>query len=143
MVRADRYTHVERGLNSRLDELQAALLRVKLPHLTAWNARRRRGRRALSPRPVVVPRVSPYSGRRRSVRSITCSSISHPRRDALQAFLTRRGVGTYVHYPMPVHLHPPTPTSAMPRRLPVAEAPRRAVSLPMHPFISDDEVDRS
>ena len=140
---SDRYTQVERGLNSRLDELQAALLRAKLPHLTAWNARRAavaaRYAAGLSSCPD-VSLVTPAPAAR-SVHHLF--AIRHPRRDALQAFLRERGVATYVHYPVPVHLHPAYADLGYARgAFPVAErAAGELLSLPMHAFLSDGEVD--
>ncbi|MDX2170988.1 MAG: DegT/DnrJ/EryC1/StrS family aminotransferase [Deltaproteobacteria bacterium] len=140
---ADRYTQAERGLNSRLDEVQAALLRAKLPHLTDWNARRaaiaHRYAAGLASCPDVALVAPPPAAR--SVYHLF--AIRHPRRDALQAFLRERGVATYVHDPVPVHLHPAYADLGYARgAFPVAErACAELLSLPMHAFLSDDEVD--
>jgi len=140
---ADRYTQVERGLNSRLDELQAALLRAKLPHLDAWNARRaglaERYRAGLADcADVSQPRVPRLA---RSVHHLFV--IRHPRRDALQTFLRERGIATYVHYPLPLHRHPAyADLDYAAGAFPVAErAAAELLSLPMHAFLTEDEVD--
>jgi dTDP-4-amino-4,6-dideoxygalactose transaminase len=83
---ADRYTQVERGLNSRLDELQAALLRAKLPHLTAWNARRG----VVAARHAAGPSSCPDASlitRAGGAFGASPPAIRHLRRDALVAFL--------------------------------------------------------
>ncbi len=101
-----RYDHGELGINSRLDEIQAAVLRVKLRHLDAWTeARRANAARydALlhgSP-PVVRPLAAP--GVRHVYNQYT---IRVPRRDALQAHLTARAIGSAVYYPRPIHQQP-------------------------------------
>jgi len=140
---SDRYTLAERGLNSRLDELQAALLRVKLPHLTDWNARRaalaaryRAGLADCAEVSVVAP--APPA---RSVHHLFV--IRHPRRDALQAFLRARDIATYVHYPVPLHAQPAyADLGYAAGDFPVAErAAAELLSLPMHAYLRDDEVD--
>lgn len=94
---------VARGMNSRLDELQAALLRVKLPHLDSWLAQRQRMAahydRILQG--VRTPHVAPDRD-----HTYHLYVVRHLRRDALMGALARRGVGTLVHYPVPVHLQP-------------------------------------
>ncbi len=140
---ASRYTQVTRGLNSRLDELQAALLRVKLPHVEQFNERRRaiarryhdgfRGVRALR-----LPETS------RDVRAVFhLFVILHSARAALQEHLTAAGIETFVHYPIPVHLQPAYGDLGYALGVfPVAErVARELVSLPMHPWMSDAEVD--
>ncbi len=100
---ADRYRHVDLGVNSRLDELQAAVLRVKLRHLEHAVAERR----ALAARydaelsGVTLPRELP--GRHHAFHLYV---VRHPRRDALMQHLAAAGVGSLVHYPIPVHLQP-------------------------------------
>ena len=117
---SDRYHHVERGQNSRLDELQAAILRVKLAHLDEFN-RARRGlaetyRRCLAG--VALPEVQEGCD-----HVFHLFVVRHPRRDALQRALNERGVGTLVHYPVPVHLQPAYGSLGMrPGDLPVTEA---------------------
>ena len=102
----DRYHSVEFGINSRLDELQAAVLRAKLPHLARWNARRRelaavyRERLAALPLALPPPRAEgeevhpPLRGRGWPAATVCARSWQS------------RGVMTQVHYPMPIHLHP-------------------------------------
>jgi len=99
------YLHDEVGLNSRLDEVQAAALLVKLRAMDGWNEARRRNAAFLDEQlegtPLSLPRV-PHG----------CVSIVHhyvvraPRRDALRSFLAERGIATGVYYPVPLHLQP-------------------------------------
>jgi len=98
-----RYYHDLIGLNGRLDEIQAAVLRTKLPHLNGWNAQRRSHARRygelLRDTPVTVPCAAPGN---LPVHHLYV--IRAPQRDALQARLKERGIGTGIHYPVPVHL---------------------------------------
>jgi dTDP-4-amino-4,6-dideoxygalactose transaminase len=98
-----RYHHTVRGFNSRLDEIQAAILRVKLRHLDAWNAARREHAAAyaqlLEGLPVTLPAEAPWAH-----HIYHLYVIRSPRRDALQAHLKQRGIATLLHYPVPIHL---------------------------------------
>lgn len=138
-----RYHHRVRGINSRLDELQAAILRIKLRHLEAWNARRRRlaaryqeGLRGL---PLTLPLER--DGHQHVYHLYTVQS---DRRDALQRSLADHGVETFVHYPVPVHRQEAyVGLGYLPGSLPVSECLAASVlSLPMYPQLGDDEVDR-
>jgi dTDP-4-amino-4,6-dideoxygalactose transaminase len=128
------------GYNSRLDELQAAFLRVKLPHLDRWNQRRRdiaaRYTDGLAGLPgVTLPVVTPGH-----VFHLYVLRVED--RDAVRTRLAERGVGSGVHYPVPVHRQPAFQPFAPKSRLPGAEvACRQVLSLPMFPQLSDDEVD--
>jgi dTDP-4-amino-4,6-dideoxygalactose transaminase len=125
------YHHLERGINSRLDELQAALLAVKLRHLDAQN----RCRRSLAAvyerclREVETPYEAP-----RSYHVYHLYVVRHPRRDWLREQLQRRGIGTQVHYPVPIHRQPAfQDLGYRPGSLPVSERLARTVlSLPLH-----------
>jgi dTDP-4-amino-4,6-dideoxygalactose transaminase len=99
----ERYEHVEAGQNSRLDELQAAFLRVKLAHLDAHNAERRR-LAALYARGLDGVRPPVTAAGAEHVFHLFV--VRHPERDRLRAELLAAGVGTLVHYPAPVHLQP-------------------------------------
>jgi dTDP-4-amino-4,6-dideoxygalactose transaminase len=135
---SDRYRHVLMGRNSRLDEMQAAVLRVGLKHLHDWTERRRAlaeiYRRELEGAPVRLLREQPYA---RSVYHLFV--LRHPRRDALTAALKEQGVGTLVHYPIPLHLQPAfAALGGRPGDLPVAEqAAAEVFSLPFYPELSD------
>jgi len=99
-----KYENEVKGFNSRLDELQAAFLRVKLHHLDEWNERRRKLANVyldqLAGIPdLVLPYVPEWAG-----PVWHQFIIRHPRRDALQAYLKESGIGTLIHYPIPPHL---------------------------------------
>jgi dTDP-4-amino-4,6-dideoxygalactose transaminase len=138
---SDRYRHESLGLNSRLDELQAALLRVGLRHLPEWTQRRRRladlYRAELEGAGVVLPAEQPYA---RAVHHLFV--IRHPRRDALRAALEARGVGTLVHYPIPLHLQRAfAHLGGRPGQFPVAEkAAAEVLSLPLYPEMAEAQV---
>ena len=104
-----RYFHKEVGINSRLDSLQAAVLRVKLPHLDEWSEARRanaaRYRRLFTDAGLAEEVRLPFE--RESVRHIYNQfviRVDAERRDALREHLKREGVGTEVYYPVPLHL---------------------------------------
>jgi dTDP-4-amino-4,6-dideoxygalactose transaminase len=135
---SDRYRHEESGVNSRLDELQAAVLRVKLRHLESWTERRRAlaslYREELEGAGVVLPLE------REGVEAVYhLFVIRHPRRDALAARLRERGVGTLIHYPIPLHLQPAFARyGGRVGELPVAEAAAAEIlSLPLQPELDD------
>ena len=138
---SDRYRHEESGLNSRLDEMQAAILRAFLRHLPAWTERRRTlaalYRRELAGAAVTLPAEQPYA---RAVYHLFV--IRHPRRDALAAALRERGIGTLVHYPIPLHLQPAfADLGGRPGDLPVAEkAAAEVLSLPLYPELADEQA---
>jgi dTDP-4-amino-4,6-dideoxygalactose transaminase len=136
----DRYHHQEPGVNSRLDELQAAILRARLPFLRAWTDRRRaiaaRYRTALEGAAhLSVPREHD-SGHVYHLFVVLCPSG----RDRLQAHLASAGVETLVHYPVAI---PRQPAMAewTPASCPIAEqAADEVLSLPLYPAISDRHV---
>lgn len=139
-----KYIHTEAGMNSRLDELQAAILRVKLPHLERFNAARqavaRRYDAALAGMDSVTPPMQPQ-GRRHVYHQYTCRS---PRRDALTAALAAQGVQTMVYYPVPLHLQTVHAGLGLSQgAYPNAEAAAlEAFSLPIYPELSEEEQQR-
>jgi dTDP-4-amino-4,6-dideoxygalactose transaminase len=139
---AERYDSSLQGWNSRLDEVQAALLRVRLRHLEADNARRREIARAYrSGLPAELPSVTALSG---DVGVEHLFVVRHPQRDALRQRLHALGVGTAIQYPVPCHLQGAyTPYGGGPGSLPVTEqAAREVFSLPMYPELTDAEVEQ-
>jgi len=136
----DRYHHGGPGINSRLDELQAAVLRVKLRHLATWSERRRAVaalyRESLSG-VVELPEEQPYA---RAVYHLFV--IRHPRRDALAATLEERGIATLIHYPFPLHLQPAFASLGYrPGQFPVAEkSAAEILSLPIYPEMTDAQA---
>ena len=138
-----RYQHVTFGTNSRLDELQAAILRVKLPYLDEWNdARRRHAARlnaSLAGSGLELPQEG--SGRRHVYHHY---AVLSPDRDRLQAALTRAGIGTGIHYPTPLHLQPPYHALGYGEGgLPVSERIAASIlSLPMYAELTGEQVER-
>ena len=137
-----RYFHDLHGFNSRLDEIQAAILRVKLPHLNAWNARRAAIAKRYSEGFAGLPLELPVTATGNShVFHVYAFLSDH--RDELQQFLADRGVPTIIYYPRPLHLQ--TVYSDLGYRegdFPVAEAvSRRILPLPMYPELTDEQVD--
>jgi dTDP-4-amino-4,6-dideoxygalactose transaminase len=135
-----RYHHIELGHSSRLDELQAAFLRVKLTRLAEWNEARRRlaarYRALLADLPLTTPVERPPA--RHVYHQFT---IRAPRRDALAAALGELGIGTTVHYPAPVPAQPLFARADCAEAFPHAtSAAREVLSLPCYPEMSDEEV---
>jgi dTDP-4-amino-4,6-dideoxygalactose transaminase len=140
------YDHAHEGMNSRLDELQAALVRVKVPHLTAWgDARQRIAQRytnALQDLAVLeLPRTQAEAGHVFHQYTVALKADSGFKRDDVVARLQELGVGVRVYYPIPLHLqgmhHDLGYTAGA---FPVAEkACENVFSLPIFPELSDDE----
>ena len=136
-----RFTHYLRGFNCRMDELQAAILRVKLRYLDASNARRRLLARAydthLKGTSLKLPVERPGN------RHVYCSYvIRHPSRDRLREWLADRGIDTRVQYPRPIHLQPAySVLGAGPGSFPAAEkAASEILSLPIFPQLDESQV---
>jgi dTDP-4-amino-4,6-dideoxygalactose transaminase len=133
------YISDEVGVNSRLDELQAAILRVKLGYLDAANARRQAIARAYDR---VLGSAAPHR-RRGSLHVYHLYVVRTPDRDQMQVRLRERGVGSGIHYPVPVHLQP-----AYAGRVPLgpsgcqetARAATEILSLPLYPELTDEQV---
>jgi dTDP-3-amino-2,3,6-trideoxy-4-keto-D-glucose/dTDP-3-amino-3,4,6-trideoxy-alpha-D-glucose/dTDP-2,6-dideoxy-D-kanosamine transaminase len=133
------HIHSTGGRNSRLDEIQAAVLRAKLPFLEEWNARRRaiasRYTEAIANRRVSCPpaRENDYVAH---LYVIECDD-----RDTLRTHLAERGIFCDVHYPIPDHLQP-VMRRQLPATLPVTERlARECLTLPCFPELTNDEVD--
>ena len=135
----DRYHHLEPGINSRLDDMQAAVLRARLPRLQGWTARRRaiaaRYRSRLAGAPVdLLPE-------RDTGHVYHLFVVTTGERDDLQAHLAARGVETLIHYPVPIPRQPAL-AAEQPADCPVAaRLCGGLLSLPLHPALRDDEVD--
>jgi dTDP-4-amino-4,6-dideoxygalactose transaminase len=139
-----KYEHVVKGVNSRLDGLQAAFLSVKLRRLEAWNASR--GRHAETYRSelegvgdIAFQRVIPDS-----THIYHLFMVRTARRDELREFLTERGIQTGIHYPVPIHLQDAYAELRLaPGTFPHAEAlARETLSLPMYPELAPEQVRR-
>jgi dTDP-3-amino-3,4,6-trideoxy-alpha-D-glucose transaminase len=137
-----RYHHAERGLNSRLDEVQAALLRLRLGRLDEHNAERRR----LAARYCAGLRgIEPQQADDRLIHHVYhLFVVRHPVRDRLRERLHGLGIETLVHYPVPVHLQPAyADLGYPPGSLPATErAARTVLSLPLYVGLGEKGVDR-
>ena len=135
-----KYNHVEFGVNSRLDELQAAILRTRLTYLADWTARRRalaaQYRRALvGAHPVVPPECDPG-------HVYHLFPVLTPQRESLQSHLSARGIGTLVHYPISIPRQPAFAAFAG-RPCPIGDrVANEVVSLPLNPRMTDADVER-
>lgn len=136
-----KYHNEIRGFNSRLDELQAAILREKLKKLDEWNSRRTAIASAyleqLKGVPLVLPTVPDWAD---PVWHLFV--VRTPQRDALQKHLADQGIGTMIHYPIPPHLQPAyTDLGYGEGAFPVSERIHREVlSLPMGPHLTEEQV---
>jgi dTDP-4-amino-4,6-dideoxygalactose transaminase len=133
-----RYHHQEPGVNSRLDEMQAAILRARLRYLPAWTAKRR----SIAAR----YRVSLLSSRVQVPREFDAGHVYHlfpvltDLRDRFRAHMSSRGVETLIHYPVPIPRQPAL-VATSPAMCPVADRVcSQVVSLPMYPGLSDAAV---
>lgn len=141
----ERYYYDHIGYTSRMHEIQAAVLKVKLGRLSAWNARRaelaEQYLTLLQGSDIVVPITS--EGNTNTWHQF---SIRHPRRDELQAFLKEREVDSMIYYPVPLHHHAPYRRYAPPHvpgteALPETEAAAREIlNLPIHQHLADEQV---
>jgi dTDP-4-amino-4,6-dideoxygalactose transaminase len=136
-----RYLHLEPGQNSRLDELQAALLRVKLQHLDAHNAVRQRLARAYSDALEGV--IAPFT-RPEAEHVFHLYVVRHSHRDALMEALAAQEIQTLIHYPVPVHLQPSFRHLGMREgSLPVTErVAGEILSLPLYVGLDPQAVER-
>ena len=137
-----RYQHEELGVNARIDEMQAAILRVKLAHLDRWNEARR-------------AHANMYTGQLQGL--VEALPIVHPasthvyyvyvvqvqERDRFRQMLEQEGIATGIHYPLPLHLQPACAQYGYTRgMLPVTEAAaERIVSLPMYPELTAEQIE--
>ena len=136
------YEHRYIGYNSRLDELQAAVLRVKLAHLARFDEARLRNAKRYRERLAGTNVTLPVEhGRGRHVYHQF--TIRSPRRDAIRDALTAQGIATGVFYPRPVHRQPAYSASYADVSLPISErASAEVLSLPVHPFVDGAAIDR-
>ncbi len=135
-----KYYHAVMGVNGRLDEIQAAILKVKLPHLDEWIENRRKLAQAYSqglPPQLIKPVEMPWA---KHVYHLYV--VRTPERDKLKEWLDSKGIGAGMHYPVPIHLQ-----EAWRRyggeeySLPVTEKlTKEIISLPMYPELSEEEV---
>jgi dTDP-4-amino-4,6-dideoxygalactose transaminase len=140
---SSRYRHDEIGVNSRLDEMQAAILRVKLKHLEEKNERRRELSR-LYETALEDSNVEPVAVRRDCLPARHLFVVRSGHRDALAAHLKERGIETLIHYPTPAHLQKAYASLGQGEgSCPNAEkACREILSLPLYPALPNEAVER-
>jgi dTDP-4-amino-4,6-dideoxygalactose transaminase len=137
------YLHERVGWNSRLDELQAALLRVKLRRLDELNAARRqvaaRYRQQLAGAKLTLPAED-----KRGTHVYHQFTIQSAKRDAIREALAKDGIASSIFYPMPLHRQPAYAKKAAKKlSLPVSEkVAKRVLSLPIHPYLESAAIDR-
>ena len=139
----EKYQHVVVGFNHRLDNLQAAVLRVKLRRLDSWNEARRKNARLYDEFLAGADNVvTPHEAEGRS-HVYHLYVIQHPRRDALLVHLNEQGVRPGLHYPIPVHLQPCYRELGVPTgSLPVTESlAANVISLPMFPELTREQIE--
>jgi len=143
---SQRYNHTSLGMNSRLDPIQAASLRAKLPHLDKWNERRQllasRYLEGLAGiQNIALPMVRENA---EPVWHVFQVRVEDGSRETLQKYLGEQGIGTNIHYPLAVHEQP----CYAQRQWKVDDFPnasrtcRETLSLPLDPFHTDDEIER-
>ncbi len=140
----NKYEHIFEGVSSRLDNLQAAILRVKLGHLDGWNERRRHLAAIYS------QELGGIAGLRLPHQAPGCRPVYHQytvrsaRRDALRLHLEERGISSAIHYPHPIHLQPAYQHLGLKRgSLPIAEkAAAEVLCLPIYPELGEEDVRR-
>lgn len=142
---AERYCHRWVGINSRLDALQAAVLRVKLRHLDMWTARRQHNAGRYGERlkalgaPVELPRPAAYQTRHIYNQFV----ILCPRRDELRAYLNQHGVSTEIYYPAPLHLQECfRPLGYRTGDFPISERlSASSLALPIYPELAEQDLE--
>lgn len=136
-----KYHHIYKGNNSRLDELQAALLAAKLPHLERMNVERRRIAKLYTEGITNIKVITPYVPKE-------CVPVWHiygircKERDTLEKYLNEKGIGTNKHYPIPMHLQECYKDLNIPQgALPIAEEiSSTELSIPMYYGMTDEEI---
>ena len=136
-----KYENLVLGRNSRLAPLQAVALSTKLPHLDAWNARRRAIARCYHEAFADTP-IRPMEVNDPDAHAWHLYVLRHPQRDALQQALAKEGIQTLIHYPIACHLQEAYRSMGRgPGSLPIAEQlAREVLSLPMGPHLSLDQA---
>lgn len=138
--RIERYAHIRFGLNSRLDELQAAILSAKLMRLDE-NVTKRKERAGWyreelnGVSEITMPKI-----RQRSEHSFHLFVIEAKKRDELQAHLKAQGIESHIHFPTPIPYQPCFPQYGSTVVPCATHATKRILSLPIHPFLTRDEV---
>jgi len=141
--REERYEHIFEGYNFRMDDIQAAILLVKLRYIDEWNRKRREVAKTynelLKDIPdIILPKEMPYA-----YHVYHLYVIRTKKRDELQKFLREKGIITIIHYPIPLHLQPAYSYLGYKKGdFPVAErCTSEVLSLPMYPELTRDKIE--
>lgn len=139
-----KYVSNEAGWNSRLDEIQAAILRVKLRHLPDWQSARQQHAAAYSKLLLGIPGIAPPLVPENYEHVFHQYTIRVEQRDALQQVLNAQNIGNAVYYPVPLHLQPLyAPLGHKTGDFPHAEhAAKEVISLPMYPELRAEQIAR-
>ena len=136
-----KYYHEVKGFNHRLDTIQAAVLKVKLPHLDGWNAERRRAAATYAELLAGLPMITPpTAGYAEHIFHLYVVRVRN--REALMEHLKQQGIATGLHYPIPIHLQPAySELGYKAGDFPITEAYAETIlSLPIFPELDDDKV---
>jgi len=134
-----RYYHDYKGYNSRLDEIQAAILRAKLPFLPGWNMRRRQ----IAAR--FTEALTVFNPIRQNSYGNSCFHlfvIRSPKRDLLLQYLQKNGIQALIHYPVPVNRQNAFPWQKNETFLGTEQLASSVLSIPIYPELSDEEVEK-
>jgi dTDP-4-amino-4,6-dideoxygalactose transaminase len=139
--RLEKYTHKMEGVNSRLDGMQAAILRVKLRYLDEWNEKRRQiadaYREQLTQSAIALPVVHEQA---EPVWHLFVIRVAE--RERLQSLMKQEGIATGIHYPIPLHLQPAFEDRRAGYSLPATErAAVEVLSLPMYPELKQEQIE--
>ena len=139
-----KYEHLEKGENSRLDTLQAAILQIKLPHLKSWNEARAKHAEEYRERLTGIGDLQFQKVSSFSTYIYHLFMIETDHRDALQQHLEAGGIQTVIHYPKPIHLQAAFQDLGYgPGDFPVTERlANRVLSLPMYPELTSAQIER-
>ena len=136
-----RYDHQIKGLNSRLDEMHAAILRAKLKHLDKWVSARCEIAKKYTEKLSKITQITLPKERAEGEHAYHLYVIEAPKRDELKAYMAEQGVEAIIHYPIPIHQQKcyEEIQVSLPR---TEDAAKHLLSLPIHPFITDEEIDK-
>ncbi|HEV8194403.1 MAG TPA: DegT/DnrJ/EryC1/StrS family aminotransferase [Ktedonobacterales bacterium] len=139
-----RYRHEVIGRNSRMDEIQAAILGIKLRYLDQWNEQRRHNAARLSAALADTSLELPAPGGNDVYEVFHLYVVRHPEREALRQFLVERGINAAIHYPQPIHLQPAYAfLGHTPGDFPVSERLADTVlSLPIYAELTEEQIER-
>lgn len=141
--RIDRYAHVVKGYNSRLDTVQAVILNAKLKHLDKWNKLRQKNARIYSKILGGHKGIIPPKAKKDRTHVYHIYGLRIKNRDRIYERLRRNGIGALIHYPIPLHLQKAYSDLGYKKGdFPIAEkVAEEIISLPMHPFLRQTEID--